>query len=223
MSNDGANSKTYFDEVAGQWDRMRAQFFSEAVRERAYEAAQVRQGAAAADIGAGTGFITEGLLRRGLRVIAVDPSAAMLTGLARKFPGAELECRQGEAGRLPLASESVEYVFANMCLHHVESPAEAIGEMARILKPGGVLVITDLDAHEFEFLAREQHDRWLGFERAQVARWFEQAGLTGVQVSCTGECCTSQSTCCGAFASIGIFLAEGRKPAVCVPSPSKDC
>ena len=40
--------------------------------------------------------------------------------------------------------------------------------MARVLRPGGVVVVTDLDSHEFEFLRTERHDRWKGFERVNV-------------------------------------------------------
>ena len=109
-------------------------------------------GKLAADIGAGSGFVTEGLLERGLRVIAVDRSEAMLEEMRRKFgDGAAVEYRIGEAESLPLADGSVDYVFANMYLHHVESPPEAIREMARIVKPGGRLVITDLDRHDLRF------------------------------------------------------------------------
>src|SRR5574341_1323336 len=78
-------SKPYFDKVAGQWDAMRQSFFSEAVREKAYAVAGVEPGRVAADIGASTGFVTEGLLELGLRVIAIDQSASMLEILRSKF------------------------------------------------------------------------------------------------------------------------------------------
>jgi ubiquinone/menaquinone biosynthesis C-methylase UbiE len=64
----------------------------------------------------------------------------------------------------------VDYVFANMYLHHVEQPVAAIREMARILKARGKLV--DLDEHNFESLRTEQHDRWPGFYREEVRQWF---------------------------------------------------
>ena len=176
------SSKDYFDQVAGQWDTMRTAFFSEAVREKAYAVAGVQAGQLAADIGAGSGFITEGLLQRGVGVISVDQSEAMLEEMRRKFAGAELDLRLGEAESLPVADGSVEAVFANMYLHHVERPAQAIAEMRRLLKPGGRLVITDLDEHNYEFLRTEQYDRWLGFKRQDVQAWLEAAGLVDVAV-----------------------------------------
>jgi len=206
------SSKQYFDEVAQRWDTMRASFFSERVREKAFAIAGLQKGKIAADIGAGTGFITEGLVHRGLQVIAVDQSEAMLETMRKKFGSVEdIDYRIGEAEKLPISDNSVDYVFANMYLHHVDSPSQAILEMVRILKPGGMLVITDLDEHHFEFLRVEHHDRWMGFKREDVRRWLTEAGLKNVRVDCVGEDCCAQSSCGSEFASVSIFVASGEK------------
>lgn len=205
-------SKDYFDQVAHQWDSMRQTFFSDRVREKAYAVAGAQEGNVAADIGAGTGFITEGLIQRGLRVIAVDQSEAMLATMRERFAGVEgIDYRVGEANTLPIPNQSVAYVFANMYLHHVEEPLQAIQEMVRTLRPGGRLVITDLDEHQFEFLKTEQHDRWMGFKRENVERWFLDAGLKNVTVDCVGEDCCAQSACGTEYASVSIFVACGEK------------
>jgi ubiquinone/menaquinone biosynthesis C-methylase UbiE len=206
------SGEEYFDRVAGLWDQMRAGFFSEAVRERAIALAEVERGKVAADLGAGTGFITEGLVRAGLRVIAVDRSAGMLGEMRKKFAGVEgIDYRVGEALSLPLADESVDYVFANMFLHHVEDPLAAIREMVRIVRVGGRVVITDLDEHRFEFLRVEHHDRWLGFRRGDIRAWLEGSGLEGVVVDGVGEdCCATSGDGCQS-ARVGIFVAVGVK------------
>ena len=181
-------SKAYFDEVAPDWDSMRSELYSVAVREIALGRAGLQPGQVVADIGPGSGFMSEGLLAQGLNVIAVDESPAMLAELERRFPSAErLSCRPGESERLPLAEGEADRVFANMVLHHVERPAATIAEMARILRPGGRLLITDLDAHEHAFLAAEHHDRWLGFQREHVRDWFGAAGLSEISVEGIGE------------------------------------
>jgi len=206
------SSRQYFDAVAHQWEKMRQAFFSEAVREKAISVADVKPGKLAADIGAGTGFITEGLIQRGLRVITVDQSEAMLREMKHKFQDIDtVDYRVGEAENLPIEDKVVDYVFANMCLHHVENPPVAIKEMARILKPSGRLVVTDLDEHNFEFLKTEHRDRWLGFKREEVKRWFIEAGLKEVMVECVGENCCSQSSCGDEYATVSIFVASGEK------------
>ncbi len=206
------HSKDYFDRVADQWDSLQASFYSEKVRDRALATAAVRSGATAADIGCGSGFITEGLIRAGLRVIAVDQSEVMLTAMKRKFAGiAGVDYRCGEGEQLPIADDAVDYVFANMYLHHLEKPPIAIKEMARIVKPGGILVITDLDSHTFEFLRDEHRDRWLGFDRRDIRQWFREAGLGRVTVDCVGEQCCAQSDTGDESASVDIFVASGEK------------
>ena len=204
------SSKDYFDRVAQDWDEMRENFFSDEVRMKALSIAAVQKGKIAADIGAGTGFISEGLIQAGLQVIAVDQSETILKEMKRKFADIEtIDYRVGQAQNLPIPDETVDYAFANMYLHHVESPPEAIEEMVRILKPAGKLVITDLDEHEFDFLREEHHDRWMGFKRADIVAWFQSAGLTEICVDSIGACCEAQSSCGSEFASIGIFVASG--------------
>ncbi len=207
-------SKEYFEGVANQWDEMRKSFFSEAVRELAYKVAGVKEGDVAADIGAGTGFMAEGLLKNGLKVIAVDQSEAMLTEMKKKLRQFDhVEYTLGESERLPIEDGAVDYVFSNMYLHHVKNPLNAIKEMVRVLKTGGKLIITDLDEHEFEFLRNEQHDHWMGFKREDIEEWFNEAGLNSVKVECAGESCCSDSVTCGCESvNISIFIASGSKP-----------
>jgi len=206
------SSKQYFEQVANQWDQMRQNFFSEKVREMAYVAANVQAGKLAADIGAGTGFIVEGLVQKGLRVIAIDQSEAMIEEMKRKYKALDVvDCRIGESENLPIENGTVDYVFSNMYLHHVESPPRAIEEIVRVLKKGGKIVITDLDEHEYEFLRTEQHDRWMGFKREDIKRWFIEAGLSNVKIDCVGENCCADSSCGSEIARISIFVASGEK------------
>lgn len=204
--------KQYFDQVAKQWDEMRQGFFPDEVRDAAFLAADIQPGKIAADIGAGSGFITEGLLDKGLHVIVIDPSEAMLAVMKQKFSANDtIDYRVGESSALPIPDAAVDYVFANMVLHHIEAPFEGIQEMVRILKPTGKLIITDLDEHEFEFLRTEQQDHWLGFKREDIENWFSKSGLKYVKVDCVGEDCCAGSDCGCEHASISIFVASGEK------------
>ena len=205
-------SRKYFDDIAADWDSMRKRFFSDEVRETAFKIAGIERGKTAADLGAGTGYMTEGLLREGLIVIAIDQSAEMLALMKKKFAKSkDVDFRLGDSERLPIADESVDYVFANMYLHHVDSPPKAIAEMTRILRPGGVIVITDMDEHNHEFLRTEQHDRWLGFKRDDIVAWLIEAGLDSATIVGVGEKCSSTSETTDDVANISIFAASGSK------------
>ena len=206
------SSRAYFEHVAEAWDEMRAGFFSEEVREGALDAAGVRAGERALDLGAGTGFVTEALLGRGLEVVAVDESPEMLRQLTSRLGRRQgLQTRLGVAERLPLDDGEVDHVFANMVLHHVETPAVAIAEMARVLHPGGRVTITDLDLHQHRFLLEEHHDRWPGFQRGEVQRWLEDAGLDEASVGCAETTCCATSSDGADRAAVSIFLATARK------------
>jgi ubiquinone/menaquinone biosynthesis C-methylase UbiE len=205
------SGKPYFERVAKEWDTMRGNFFSDRVREKAIAAANLPEHSIAVDLGAGTGFLSEALLAQSVHVVAVDESRQMLAVLQKKVGRQPtLQCIRAESQHIPLPDRFADAVFANMYLHHVEYPANAIAEAARLLRKGGMLVITDLDEHNHEFLRTEHHDRWLGFKRTDVARWFAAAGLNDINVTCLNEQC-SDASLCGDRADISIFIATGRK------------
>jgi ubiquinone/menaquinone biosynthesis C-methylase UbiE len=205
-----SDTREYFDKVADQWDTMRRQFFGEGVRRAAIAAADVKPGMVVADVGTGTGFLAEAAVNAGASVIGIDISDGMLSQVTSRLAGRAFEARQGDTAALPLADGEADAVVGNMVLHHAEDPPAAIREMARALKPGGRLVITDADTHTHEWLRTEQHDRWMGFDRGDVRRWFEAAGLQDVTVGDTHEICSPTSNC-GTQAAITIFIATGRR------------
>lgn len=205
-----SETREYFDKVADQWDAMRQRFFGEGVRRAAIAAAGVGPGMTVADVGTGTGFLAEAAIDAGARVVGIDISEGMLAQVTARLAGRAFEARLGDTAALPLSDGEADAVLGNMVLHHAEDPPAAIREMARALGPGGTLVITDADSHTYEWLRTEQHDRWMGFDRADIRRWFEAAGLHDVTVGDTQEICSPTSNC-GTQAAITIFIARGTK------------
>jgi ArsR family transcriptional regulator len=140
----------------------------------------------AADIGTGTGILAAELARLGLRVIGIDNSARMLEAARAKLDAQglsqEVELRNGEAHRLPIGDSEVDAAFAHMVLHYLPSPLEALHEMARVVRPGGSVIVVDFLQHEHEWMRQELRVVWLGFAEDTLRQWFTQAGLPDVQV-----------------------------------------
>ncbi len=176
-------SREYFEEVAQDWDRMRTEFFTEEMRDAAVSLADLSPHAVVADVGTGTGFVIQALAPRAAKVYGFDESAKMLAAARRNlaaFNNVELQEAPGDA--LPLPDGALDAVFSNMCLHHTPDPALAIAELARVLRTGGRLVLTDMDAHDQEWMREAMADRWLGFSRDRVSKWCSAAGLVDVAV-----------------------------------------
>ena len=180
----GERSRSFFDAVGPEWDALRKVFHDDLLRARAV-AHLVPRGLVAADIGTGTGILAAELARLGLRVIGVDNSARMLDAARTKLDAeglADVELRNGEAHRLPIADSEVDAAFAHMVLHYLPSPLEALHEMARIVRPGGTVVVVDFLQHEHEWMRQELRVVWLGFPEDTLRDWFDQAGLPDVQI-----------------------------------------
>lgn len=206
-----ASSEEYFASVASEWDAMRSEYFTEHMRDAAIRKAGLPAGAIVADIGTGTGFLAAGLAPLVSKVYGFDASREMLE-VARMNLAAfsNVELRQSPGDALPLPDGTVDGVFANMYLHHAPDPSRAIREMVRVLRPGGVLCITDLDSHTHTWQREQMADLWLGFDRQQLRDWFAEAGLQQVDVDCAEGTCSA----CGPDGSVeplSIFVALGRK------------
>ncbi len=206
-------SQSYFSQVAREWDALRASMYSDAVRDAALKRAALHPHAIVADIGAGTGFLAQGLAPRAAKVHVVDNSPEMIAVARHNLAAFDnVEYHVAEGTRIPLPDASMDAVLANMYLHHAHDPLAAIREMARLLKPNGRLVITDMDEHAHIWLREEHHDVWLGFDREQIRAWFEATGLVNVRVDDTHQSCCTESKTGEGQASVTIFVAVGTKP-----------
>jgi len=141
---------------------------------------------AIADLGAGEGAFALLLAERAKRVIAVDTSAKMIEfgrEQALRYGVSNVEYRLGDMEEVPIESASVDLVFFSQSLHHALHPERAVEEAARILVPGGRVVILDLVKHRFEEARELYADEWLGFSETELETMLEKAGFTAVQTS----------------------------------------
>jgi SAM-dependent methyltransferase/DNA-binding MarR family transcriptional regulator len=203
-----ARSRAFFDAVGPEWDALRKVFNDEALRARAV-ARLVPPGLRVADIGTGTGILALELAQLGLRVVAVDNSPRMLEAARAKLAAAAVrgvELRRGEASALPLADAEMDAALAHMVLQYLPSPGDAIHEMARSVRKGGVVVIVDFVRHDREWMRAELGVTWLGFAEAEVRGWFEAAGLTEFRIETLSPLSPGRDLPAS-------FIASGRRPA----------
>ena len=205
------SSKQYFKEIATEWDGMANSFFGDGPKMTISAMVDWDKVDTAADLGCGSGYLTEEILAHQKQVISVDQSQEMLDQVKKKFQSDQVETRKGDGGDIPIQDGEVELAVANMFLHHVDNPEETIAEAYRILKPGGRWIFTDLDSHDNEFLVTEQHDKWMGFERSDIEKWMKSAGFKNIEIDCVGANCCASSGCGSDAAEVSIFVAKGEK------------
>jgi SAM-dependent methyltransferase len=168
-----------------------------------------------ADLGCGDGYLTIEASRWASRVIAIDRSKPVLErarALARRRGVRNITWRRGEIERIPLRDGSVDLAILSQALHHAADPAVAISEAARIVVPGGRVVILDLREHDQEWVTERLGDRWRGFPDAALTRLLKQAGLSGVNVSVGARRAGDPFT---------VLIASGVKPSAVRPRISK--
>jgi len=171
----------YFAAHAEAWDSIRSLHVAESAVEQAIAAAlgDVPLGTLV-DIGTGTGRMIELLGPTAAQALGVDRSSEMLR-LARvkldKAGIADASLRQADMYALPLDSGSADSVIIHQVLHYAQAPAAAIAEAARVLRPGGRLLVVDFAAHDREDLRIADAHVRLGFTDEAIDGWFAAAGL----------------------------------------------
>jgi len=139
-----------------------------------------------ADLGSGEGAFALMLAQRARQVIAIDSSARMIDvgrDRARRHGVGNIEFRLGDMEQLPIADAEVDLVFFSQSLHHALHPTRALAEAARILAPGGRVVILDLVKHRFEEAREVYADEWLGFSEAEIETLLAGAGFAHIETA----------------------------------------
>lgn len=161
-----------------------------------------------ADLGAGDGSFALQLAARAERVIAIDSSEKMLEvarAQAVRCNVTNVDFRAGDMEELPIEAQAVDLAFFSQSLHHALHPLQALNEAARILRPGGRVVVLDLAKHRFEEARELYADEWLGFAEAELEEMLARAGFIDVEVSIVDRSAEAPQ--------FHTLLAVARKPA----------
>jgi SAM-dependent methyltransferase len=138
-----------------------------------------------ADIACGEGYLSVELAHWAKRVISIDRSSDVLKrakALAERRGVKNITWKRGNMEKLPLESGRVDVALLSQALHHAAQPAHAVSEAARIVRPGGRVLVLDLREHDQEWVRDRVGDRWLGFKDEQLERFLSDARLKDVKV-----------------------------------------
>jgi ArsR family transcriptional regulator len=197
-------SQEFFASSAGQWDRVRDELFGDRFHLAAL-AAFADPSWTVGDLGCGTGQVSAALAPFVAKVVGVDESAAMLQAAKKRLLAfTNVDLRRGDLEELPIDDRRLDAATMMLVLHHLPSPEKAIAEVARVLKPGGRVVIVDMLPHDRDNYRQQMGHVWLGFSEEHVQRLFGDAGFADTRVVALAPDATAKGP--------GLFVATVQKP-----------
>ena len=207
-----AIAQQYFANIADDWDRVRSLHAPDATVEAAIiEAVDAAPFRSLLDIGTGTGRMLQLLAgRRTERAVGFDSSHSMLAVARANLDRAEIrnvELRQGDVYAPPFEPASFDLVVVHQVLHFLDDPARAVAEAARLVAPGGRILIVDFAPHTLTFLQAEHAHRRLGFRTETVADWLVAGGITVTAIDLIAPPADAQLT-------VALWLATQQEVAV---------
>jgi ArsR family transcriptional regulator len=174
-------SREFFTTQSGRWDRMREELFGSSFLLPAL-AGLLDEDWVVGDLGCGNGPLAELLAPFVGQVIAVDGSEAMLEAAQRRLVGFDnVDLRLGDLEALPIEDRLLDAATLLLVLHHLPDPGQVIREVARVLAPGGRLLIVDTLPHDRQEFRTELGHVWMGFSEAQIARHLSAGGFRPVR------------------------------------------
>lgn len=177
-----AKSQEFFASAAIDWDRLRADLFGDTFVLWAV-LGLIDPALVVGDLGCGTGQLTEAVAPYVRRVVSVDSSAEMLEAARQRLGGARnVDLRQGELESLPIDADDLDAAMLSLVLHYSPAPTRALAEVARVLRPGGRVLVVDMLPHDRQEYQQQMGHVWLGFSDKQIGRFLAGAGFADVRI-----------------------------------------
>ena len=174
-------SQVFFESAAGKWDKLRGDLFGRASHLHAL-AGFLDEHWTVGDLGCGTGQMAAAIAPFVAKVIAVDRSTEMLQAARRRLrEWPTVEVRRGDLEALPIDDAAVDAATLLLVLHHVPDPAAVLADVARVVRPGGRLLIVDMLPHDHEEYRQQMGHVWLGFANDGMRKLMGAAGFHKVR------------------------------------------
>ncbi|ESQ76055.1 metalloregulator ArsR/SmtB family transcription factor [Asticcacaulis sp. AC402] len=182
-----ASAESYFETIAPQWDEIRSHYIAESdVEAVVVELARQQPYQHLVDLGTGSGRMLTLLAAQARTAIGVDLSQHMLNLARARTHEAGLESvefRHGDIGDTRLPAACADLIVVHQVLHFLGDPRQAVAEAARLLKPGGRLLIVDFAHHELEIMREKYNHRRLGIAESDMNAWLKSAALIAGSIS----------------------------------------
>jgi ArsR family transcriptional regulator len=176
-----AKSQEFFASAAGDWDRLRSDLFGDTFFLWGV-LGLIDPALVVGDLGCGTGQLTEVVAPYVRKVVAVDSSSDMLDAARLRLDGAgNVDLRQGELESLPIEAGELDAAMLSLVLHYSPSPGRALGEVGRVLRTGGRVLVVDMLPHERQEYQQQMGHVWLGFSEKQIGKFLTDAGFSDVR------------------------------------------
>lgn len=211
LSQRRSKSLDFFERSSSRWDEIRKGIIGEDALSQGLMAL-LPDGLTVLDVGCGTGGFLTRVAPFVKNAIGCDIAPAMLKLAGERLAEhgiANVKLIEADMQKLSLNDQAVDAVFLTLVLHHAPSPRAAIDEALRVLRPGGTLVITDIVAHDQEWVREAMGHVWLGFDPEQVESWMQQAGLTRLHRLAEENLYTAPET--NGRKPLKLFVVSGRR------------
>ena len=176
-------SRAFFSSEASRWDRLRQELFGDRADLKLLPGL-LHGTEVIGDLGCGTGHLTRLLAPFARRVVAIDRSPAMLQVARRRLRDCEnAEVRQGDLNALPIESGKLNLAILSLVLHYVVDLDRALSEVHRVLRPGGRILILEMQEHDRASFRDEMGHVWLGFPPHALRDLMEEVGFGAVRVA----------------------------------------
>ncbi|MCC7123502.1 MAG: ArsR family transcriptional regulator [Acidobacteria bacterium] len=196
-------SREFFSSASGQWDRLRVELFGDRLHLTAL-LSLLDDTLIVGDLGCGTGQMSDALAPHVARVVAVDGSADMLRAARQRLASRlNVELREGALEALPIDDGVLDAAVISLVLHHQPDPARVLVEAARVLRPGGKVVVMDMLPHDRAEYQQQMGHVWLGFSEDAMRRYLSGAGFTHIRHAALPPDTQAQGP--------GVFVATGRR------------
>jgi demethylmenaquinone methyltransferase/2-methoxy-6-polyprenyl-1,4-benzoquinol methylase len=177
-----ARARVFYKYLSKVYDRVNPFVWDEEMRDEALSMIDIQRGDRVLDVGCGTGFATEGLLRYTDDVHGLDQSIHQMEKAFEKFGrNDDVRFYRGDAERLPFRNDAFDVVWSSGSIEYWPNPVATLRELRRVVKPGGRVLVVGPDSPKTTAFQKLADAIMLFYDEEEADRMFAEAGFVDVE------------------------------------------